>query len=248
MRDGSLIGSFGDALPGDIRTAKVSFMEGATTLCGPVSVGLIGTPLTTGSASCSASLRLGSHTIDVHVNGNYVGTSQGKVVVLKAPRKNDVEGDGSFRVASSAGKYRADAGSTAKFEFDAEFERRDAKGDVEITFKAGSKMYRIETTSLSQLGRIRQPGGTSCHKPPSSTCSGLGYIRGTAKLLDVSGKKPTTVGSGFTLQVSMTDKGKGTNDSVGFTLWDGALLLFSSEWNGASTVERPLISGNLEAQ
>ena len=248
IRDSSLISSFGDAAPGDIRTAKVSFMEGGTTLCGPLAVGLVGTPLTTGSASCSVSLRTGSHTIDIFVNGRYTGSTQGKVVVLKAPKHSDVEGDGQFKVSASAGKYKADAGSTAKFEFDGEMGRRDLRADLELTYKAGSKTYEIELTSVNVLGKIRQPGGTLCFKPPSATCAGLGYLRGVAKLLDVSGSKPKTIGTGFTVQLVMTDKGKGTSDSVGFTLWDGPLLLFSSEWNGASTVERPLTKGNLEAE
>ena len=36
----------------------------------------------------------------------------------------------------------------------------------------------------------------------------------------------------------MTDKGEpGSNDTIGITLWDGSTLLFSSEWNGAKTLE-----------
>ena len=59
---------------GDIRTATVTFKEGATTLCGPLAVGLIGDSLDTGAANCSVSLGIGSHTIDIVVDGNYTGT------------------------------------------------------------------------------------------------------------------------------------------------------------------------------
>jgi hypothetical protein len=48
-----------------------------------------------------------------------------------------------------------------------------------------------------------------------------------------------------TLQVTFTDKGEpGLNDTIGFTLWNGSKLLFSSEWNGAKTLERALDGGN----
>ena len=107
-------------------------------------------------------------------------------------------------------------------------------------------MYLVELTSLVFLGKARQSGGTGCDKPPSAGCAGLGYFRGAARLLDATSKNPTTVGTGFTLQVSLSDRGK-SGDSIGFTLWNGSALLFSSEWNGAVTTERTLTKGNLEA-
>jgi hypothetical protein len=44
----------------------------------------------------------------------------------------------------------------------------------------------------------------------------------------------------------MTDNGSpGANDTIGITLWDGNNLLFSSEWNGAKTLEKQIDGGNL---
>lgn len=250
VRDSSLIAAFADAAPGDVRTATVTFMEGATTLCGPLPVGLIGTALTTGSASCMAVLGVGSHTIDVIVNSNYVGTTQATIpiTVLPGPKDRDIKGDGDFVIGSSAGSYAADNGSRAKFKIDAKYDKAGPKGNIELNYDAGAKSYRIKLTSLDVTGLDREVGGTKCDKPASATCAELGYLRGTASLLDVTGKGPgVVVGTGFTLQVTFTDRGKGKTDSVGFTLWDGNTLLFSSDWNGAMTLERVLHGGNIGA-
>ncbi len=57
---------------------------------------------------------------------------------------------------------------------------------------------------------------------------------------------PVALGGNLTLQITMTDKGEpGTKDTIGVTLWDGNKLRFSSEWNGAKTVETMLAGGNL---
>jgi hypothetical protein len=46
--------------------------------------------------------------------------------------------------------------------------------------------------------------------------------------------------------MTLTDKGEpGSSDSIGFTLWNGNTLLFSSEWTGSKTDEKRLDGGNL---
>ena len=54
------------------------------------------------------------------------------------------------------------------------------------------------------------------------------------------------IGGGWSLQMSMTDKGEpGKDDTIAVTLWNGSTLVFSSNWNGAKTVEQILGGGNL---
>ena len=97
------------------------------------------------------------------------------------------------------------------------------------------------------LAAARQAGGTDCNRPPSTTCSATASFRGVASLVDVTkGQKKTTIATGLTVQVTMTDRGKGTNDSIGLTLWDGSTLVFSSDWDGAQTLERPVTGGNID--
>ncbi len=236
------------AVNGDIRTATVTFAEGGATLCSGLAVGLTGSSLDTGSAECSVVLQAGAHTIDIKVGGNYTGTGQGQVTVIvaKGPGDTDINaGDGKFNLGASAGKYAGDAGSEAKFKVDGKIEPKGPKGKFELDYTVGATKYRIDMSELAVLGRARQAGGTKCDKPPSTDCSEAIYLRGTADLLDRTGKKPVTIGSGFTVQVAMTDKGKGKNDSIAVTVWDGSTLLFSSDWSGAQTLEQILTGGNL---
>jgi uncharacterized protein YndB with AHSA1/START domain len=55
----------------------------------------------------------------------------------------------------------------------------------------------------------------------------------------------------LTLIVDMTDTGEPGSqavdaDTIGFTLWNGSTLVFSTNWNGSQTVEQDLAGGNLQ--
>jgi hypothetical protein len=51
----------------------------------------------------------------------------------------------------------------------------------------------------------------------------------------------------LTLQMTLTDEGEpGSADTLAITLWDSnGVLLYSSNWNGAATVQQLLGGGNL---
>ena len=72
----------------------------------------------------------------------------------------------------------------------------------------------------------------------------------TGTIQDVTNpSNPVTLYTGATLQVTMTDNGKGSSDTIGFTLLTPAgALWFSSDWNGTSTVEQSLGGGNLQVR
>ncbi len=235
-----------DAANGDIRTATVSFSEAGNPVCGGLAVGLIGTPLHTGSAQCSVVLQAGAHVIDISVGGNYTGTGQGQitVIVAKAGDTDLKAGDGKFTLGTSAGTYAGDQGSEAKVHVDGKVDAKGPSGSFQLDYTAGATKYRIDMTALVVLGRARQAGGTQCDKPPSATCSESIYLRGAANLVDRTTGKPVAVTSGY-VQVAITDRGKSTPDSIAVTLWQGSTLLFSSDWNGAQSLERALTGGNL---
>jgi hypothetical protein len=94
---------------------------------------------------------------------------------------------------------------------------------------------------------LRDGGGGACAGPPSATCFGLADFRSKANLIDVTDpNNPVTVGSNLSLRITITDKGEpGSSDSIGITLWNSNTLLFSSQWNGATTLEQLLGGGNL---
>jgi hypothetical protein len=83
--------------------------------------------------------------------------------------------------------------------------------------------------------------------PPSSTCFGLADFRSKATLTEVTDPlNPISLGGNLALQITLTDKGEpGSSDSIGFTLWNGKTLLFSSQWSGSKTDEKRIDGGNL---
>jgi hypothetical protein len=244
VRDSAVIPLSGDTAPGDIRNANVTFKEGATTLCGPLAVSLINGALTTGTASCSKTLGVGSHTIDIYVNGNYTGTGTG-VVEVAQPNGSFVTGGGYRILENSGGTYAADVGSKLNLGFNVAYKNgKPQQGHLNAVYIRNGERYQIKSTAIDSLGiALKSSGGGACAGPPSPTCWGVADFRSKANLTNLT--TGSSAGSGLTLQVTFTDKGEpGRNDTIGITLWNGSKLVFSSEWNGAKTLERPLDGGN----
>jgi hypothetical protein len=246
--DSSLIASYADTAPGDIRNAIVTFKEGTTTLCGPLAVALINGATTTGTASCTKSLGLGAHTIDVYVNNYYTGRTSG-VVEVAQPTGSFITGGGFLTIGKSGGTYPADTGSRTNFGFNVNYKNtKNLQGHVNIIFRAGGHTYQIKSTAIDSLGiAFKTSTGSACNGPASSTCFGVADFRSKANLTDTTNPlAPISLGGNLTLQVTITDKGEpGSSDTIAFTLWSGNKLVFSSEWNGSKTVEKILGGGNL---
>jgi hypothetical protein len=248
VRDSSEL-SGGDTTAGDIRKATLTFKEGTTTLCGPLPVELLGAETTIGTASCSKTLAVGAHRIDIYVNGYYTGIGQGLVEVAE-PDGSFITGGGSVVAEASAGKYPATDGTSEDFAFNIKYTKgfKNLKGHASVVFESAGKTYEIRSTAIDSLGIVLQaPGGGACAGPPSATCFGLADFRSKANLLDITNPlAPITVDSNLSLQITMTDRGEpGPADTIGISLWKGNTLLFSSEWNGAKTIEANLDAGNL---
>lgn len=248
VRDSSLIPAFGDVEPGDVRNATVTFLEGATTLCGPLAVELIDGDPTIGTAGCIRPLGLGMHQIDIYVGNSYAGTALG-IVQVAQPNGSFITGGGYLTVETSAGAYLADPGSQANFGFNVKFKNpRNAQGQLNLIFRRDGRSYQIKSTAVESLGiALMTAGGSACSGPPGATCFGVAEFRSKANLTDVTNPSaPISLGGNLLLRVTMTDRGEpGSADSIGFTLWDRNTLLFSSAWNGVQTLEMPLGGGNL---
>ncbi len=248
VRDSSVVSGSSDTQPGDIRNASVTFKEGTTTLCGPLAAALINGDTTTGTASCSVSLSLGAHQIDIYVNNYYVGTANG-IVEVAQPNGSFVTGGGYLVMANSAGTYLAGAGSKMNFGFNVNYKNmKSLQGHVNIIFRSNGHTYQIKSTALNSLGiALKTSNGKACSGPPSSICFGVADFRSKANLTDVTNPNaPVSLGGNLTLQVTMTDRGEpGLSDFIAVTLWNGSKLLFSSEWRGSKTLEKILNGGNL---
>jgi hypothetical protein len=248
VRDSSVVPSSGDSEPGDIRNATVTFKEGATTLCGPLAVALINGDTTTGTASCTTSLGLDAHDIDIYINNYYSGTASG-IVEVAQPDGSFITGGGYLTIDKSEGTYKADAGSKTNFGFNVKYKnQKNLQGHVNISFRKDGHTYQIKSTALESLGIVlKKSNGQACSGPPSSTCYGIADFRAKANLTDVTNPQaPIALGGNLTLQMTMTDTGDpGSSDTIGISLWDGNTLLFSSEWNGSKTLEKILGGGSL---
>jgi hypothetical protein len=246
VRDSSLYTT--DSQPGDIRNATVTFKEGSTTLCGSLAVTLINGATTTGTASCTTTLSLGAHTIDIYVNGYYMGSGAG-VVEVAQPDGSFVTGGGYRILDKSAGTYKAGAGSRMSFGFIVNYRNtKNLQGHVNVIYQAGDRTYQIKSTAIDSLGVVRRTSaGASCTANVSSTCWGLADFRSKANLIDVTNPlAPVSIAGSLSLQVTMTDKGEpGSSDTIGVTLYNRDTLVFSSEWNGTKTAEGLLAGGNL---
>lgn len=236
VRDSSLVASFGDTEPGDIAKATVSFNEGGSTLCGPLPLALLDGP-ESGTASCSVALGLGTHSIEVVVDGYYTGAVKSLVEVAE-PEVSGVQGVGDLVLASSGGAYSGDADSRMGFALNARHKApnhpKSPKGHVKVVFEAGGRSYRIESATIDSLG----------------IAAGHAEIRATASLLDVTETpRPAALAANLSLHVTVTDKGKhGSGDTIGVTLWNGDALLFSSRWTGSRTAEQTLAAGHISVR
>ena len=236
VRDSSVVAGSGDAAPGDIRNATVTFRQGATTLCGPVPVQLLNGTTTIGAANCFASLALGVHAVDVVVGNYYTGTSSASVRVLnpagtEAPNESHVDGKGNIAVGPSAGTHRADSGSQLYFELDVKFNTASGpSGYVEINYNGGGKAYRIRSDDIDSVG----------------ASAGNADIRATASLTDITNRRrPILVADNLTLRLTAD----GTDpDAIGITLWAGNRLVLSSRWTGWSTLEQTLAGGRIDVR
>lgn len=248
LRDSSVVPAFGDTEPGDIRNGTVSFREGTTTLCGPLSIALLDDATTSGTASCTASLSLGAHQIDIYVDGYYNGLASILVEVTE-PSGSFITGGGYLVFGTSGGTYQAQSGTPTNFAFNVKYKTmKNFQGHVNVIFQKDGRTYQIKSTAINSLGIAQKtPEGSTCSDPPGPTCFGIADFRSKANLTDITDPlAPISLGGNLTLQVTMTDRGEpGSDDTIGITLWDGSKLLFSSEWNGAKTVEQNLGGGNL---
>ena len=155
-------------------------------------------------------------------------------------------------MGSSAGSYGADAGSKLNFAFRVRYRTdnplKRLQGQVTVTFVKDGRTYQFKSTILQSLGiAFQTPGGEACEGPSSPACLGRADVRSASNLHDITDRKvPIYLGGNFSLEVTFADGGgRGPGDSIGITVWNGRTLLFSSEWNGAQTLEKALNGGNV---
>jgi hypothetical protein len=248
-----------DGAPGDIRNAKVNLVnrDNAST---PFSgcANLVPAPLnpgdyTVGTVSCIVALAAGSgsdpsatYTVGTVVNNYYDQNApayDNQLITVTLAGTGFITGGGHIINSASAGQYAGTAGAKSNFGFNVKFNKNktNLQGHVNLIVRrlvAGAwKTYQIKSNAINSMGVTN-----------TTSTTGVANFLSKANLTDVTNPlAPVSLGGNLQLQMTLTDSGEpGTNDKIGFTLWDGNTLLFSSEWTGSTTLEKLLRGGNLQ--
>jgi hypothetical protein len=221
---------------GDVRGSTVTFSTEDTVLCA-ATVDYLTDLVSTGSASCTATLPLGTHDITAEVSGVYTGDTTATVTVSPYDGLT-LTGEGYVRSEQTAGAYPLDPEHRIEVTLDArQNNARKLVGNVKVGYRTGDKRHKFQGSRLESFGTSEVNGVK------------VTEARYTVTLYDISTpQQPVPVATGLTMLVTATDRGEpGRRDSIAITVWDGERLLFSSNWNGAATDEVNLTAsgGNL---
>jgi hypothetical protein len=241
-----------DFWAGDIRNAKVRFLNGSAPATNWMTPDLVnGRDSKTGIVS-SKLTDLGltkdvPNDINTEVGGTgyYVRNNAADVsiVTLYVPTSDYVTGGGYLiNPNNTSGTYAGDPGLKTNFGFVVKYKNKgtNLQGTLDIIFRrtvAGDvHTYQIKSTTLTSIG----VNMGYHHSLTSEILSG-------ANLTDITNPgAPVLLGSKLKLQVDLSDNSdSGDNDRIGISLMDGSTLLFSSNWNGSSTMQKPIDDGNI---
>ncbi|MEN9907616.1 MAG: hypothetical protein RLZZ540_757, partial [Bacteroidota bacterium] len=249
---------------GDVRGAKVTFyyvnsgvytaISGATNL----PVGLVNiSDGSIGTASAIVQLNIGSqnsasYTIAVGITGAYINkktepTSLAVVTVSKPIPGGYVVAGGNLLNSASSGILKGATGVETAFSMDVKFNNKmtNPQGKSYVTFWS---YYLPNGTLDSQLHHYEISSNAIAVFAVGQTKSkNDASFSSKSNLVEVL-ENGTVVGieSGITLQLTMTDNGKGTTDLFGITLQSkNGGVWFSSNWNVTKTQEQLLNGGNV---
>jgi hypothetical protein len=229
---------------GDITTATVTFLNGTTPIPGCINLPVGKVTATTGTAACQwtatipANQTYNTYTITAVLGGNYTGPSDSSNVnVIDPGQTNFITGGGYLTLTSSAGQYAGTAGSKNNFGFNVKYNKSSTnlQGNINVIVRQGGKVYQFKSNSLSTLSAAAPAATVTCK----------------ANLQWWYATKPAVVNSGsgnlyIVLQVhDFAEPGAG-KDTIGITVWDGNTVIFSSNWNGTTTVEQAITGGNIQ--
>jgi hypothetical protein len=241
-----------DAFSGDIRNAKVRFIKDGTPHTGWLTPVLVNSSdLKTGIVSYTWSVDIGTsaacalYTIGIEVNGYYAryNSTDNTVVTVYKPTGDFITGGGYvINPTNTAGTYAGDPGLRTNFGFNVKYNKKgtNLQGNMNFIFRRTVsdviRTYQIKSNSMTSLGvDITNPS------------TPVAVFVSKANLKDITDPlNPISLGGNLTLQVNMTDNGEpGHNDKIAISLWEGSVLLYSSNWTGTSTAEILLGGGNL---
>ena len=170
------------------------------------------------------------------------------VIMIVEAGDGKVSGGGQLEMDNSAGMYAADPALRTNYGFNAQAAQKGKKTQVKgrttiIIRAADGHKYKIRSNAILSLGADLDPDGD-----PTTDHPRYAEFEAKANLTDVTDPlNPISMGGNLLLQLRMTDNGEtGENDTISYTVWDGGTLLFSTNWDGAQSVEQNVARGNLQ--
>ncbi|RYD88891.1 MAG: hypothetical protein EOP50_18350, partial [Sphingobacteriales bacterium] len=250
-----------DPAAGDIRKAKVRFVNGetrvplsgwlpVTLVAGDTRVGLVtyDTVITLGSTETDRELNFG---IEVN-NGYYVRNSSADntVVTVYKPVGDFITGGGHIVPDKSVGTFKSDVNTKTNFGFNVKYNKKGTslQGNMNIIFR------RTESDGVLHTYQIKANAMQTLAVNATNPLQQTAQFTSKANLTDVTNPlAPVTKTGNKTLYVYMTDRGDpGTLDSISFVLVEtgsntGVLanILYSSEWVSNKNSQKGLRGGNL---
>ncbi|HET9216329.1 MAG TPA: matrixin family metalloprotease, partial [Terriglobia bacterium] len=162
-------------------------------------------------------------------------SSDDSIVTVTRPLEYMVTGGGYLINQESAGVYAGDDGLRTNFGFNVKFNKQltALQGHANVIIRQDESVYQVKTNAMQSLGV-----DPVTHKATFVSKANLQDITDPSNV--------ESLGGNLTLIVTITDPGEpGSSDTIGFTLWRGTQLLFSSNWTGTQTIEQLLDGGNL---
>jgi hypothetical protein len=237
----------GDTSPGDIRQARVTFINrdtGAVIAADVPVIGLTNDDQTKiGMASYDWKVNLGkaesvTFKVGIIVNNYYTRDDSGDDirVVVSRPCAATVAGEGFLVASHSAGLIAADPETRSVFEFGVRAHGRQAKihGHFHAIIRSRGRIYLIKSEALDSL----------TVNPTASKAS----FAGKARIVDLTNLlRPVVVDEEVDLEVTAAERENSERgDALAVTLWKkSGELYYSSHWNGAKTAMQKLRHGHL---
>jgi hypothetical protein len=244
-----------DGFAGDIRNAKVSFINRATNaVIATVPVGLVNLADTkTGTATYTWNVDIGTsnsidYTIGIVISNYYArnASTENTVVTVSKSMDDFITGGGYLKLTGSSGLKAGDVGSNNNFGFNVKFNkaRTSLQGNINTIIRRtesdGLHVYQIKGNSMTSLSA----------SSATTTSPGTAVFNGKASIQDITNPliPPVSVDGGAQLQVTMTDNGEpGLYDAIAITVWNKqGGLWFASNWDGIKAREQLIGGGNLK--
>jgi pimeloyl-ACP methyl ester carboxylesterase len=237
----------GDADPGDIRNATLTFVDrvsGETLCTAPLAFVDAGDArIATGTCSFSATIR--AYQVGTRIGGYYLRDAAADDVTINvaAPTEDFITGGGSILSSQSAGARSAANGTPQKFNFELAYDKSGAvKGLFRVAFS------RTEDGQTHDYVIEADPAAISLSFVHTAE-RGVAYAAGAATLTDVTdARQPLVVAAAAPMLLTVVDDSPAqTPQKLSLALFNrSGGLWFSSSWDGTRTTEQPLANGEVQ--